>query len=116
MLAHEEKYIHDWESKRSKGKWTYVSLTSLVWGIVLPLLVLSFKLATGGQLTAMGVWSHVCSYPFFLLCVKFVMGVFLFALFMWHLAQKKYSDLKRKAEGEKHPPTHLDLVHQADTK
>lgn len=96
MLPREEKYIHDWETKRSKSKWSYVFLTALVWGTIFPVLILSFRLALKGDLSLAALQDGIFTPAFLSIWVKFVGGFFLFALLMWRLALKKYRELKRK--------------------
>ena len=96
MLAREEKYIHDWETKRSKGKWNYIFLTTLLWGTLLSVLVIAFKLAINGLLSFDRLLNKVFDITFLPTWIKFVAGAFVFALLMWYLALKKYRELKRK--------------------
>jgi hypothetical protein len=92
MLPREEKYIYEWETKRSKGKWSYLFLTAFVWGSIFPIAIKAFKLAFNGTLS----FSDIFTWPFFFYWIKFVVGFFIFAFFMWHLAKRKYLTLKRK--------------------
>jgi hypothetical protein len=96
MQAREEKYIYEWETKRSKGKWSYLFLTALIWGSIFPVVIRAFKLAFNGELSFGGLFGRVFSLSFFPTWIKFVGGFFLFALLMWHLAKKKYTELKRR--------------------
>lgn len=96
MIPREEKYIYDWETKRSKGKWSYISLTALVWGTMFPVIIAAFKLAIKGLLSIDTLFANVLSLSFLSVWIKFVAGFFFFALFMWFLAKKKYQVLKRK--------------------
>ena len=106
MLPREEKYIQDWETKRSKGKWTYVFLTALVWGSIIPSLITAFKLAIKGQLSFGNLSDRIFSISFFPTWIKFVVGLFFFALLMWHLARKKYQELKRKQVAQRQVHVH----------
>lgn len=96
MLSREEKYIHDWETRRGTGKWRYVLLTALVWGTLMPVLIAAFRLAFKGRLGLDTLTDTIGSNAFFIIWLKFVAGFFFFALLMWHLAKKKYQELKRK--------------------
>lgn len=96
MLAREEKYIHDWETKRSKGKWTYIFLTALVWGTMLPVVIEAFKLAVKGLFSLNILLYRIFDDGFLPVWIKFVAGFFIFALLMWHLSKRKYLQLKRK--------------------
>ncbi len=96
MIPREEKYIYDWETKRSKGKWSYISLTALIWGTMFPVIITAFKLAIKGLLSFNSLSDYVFARSFLPVWIKFVAGFFFFALFMWFLAKKKYQMLKRK--------------------
>lgn len=96
MLPREEKYIYEWETKRRKGKWSYLLLTAFVWGSIFPIVIKAFKLAFNGSLSFNSLFSGIFTWPFFLYWIKFVVGFFIFAFFMWHLAKRKYLMLKRK--------------------
>jgi hypothetical protein len=96
MLPREEKYIFEWETKRRKGKWSYLFLTAFVWGSVFPIVIKAFKLAFSGTLSFGSLFRDIFTWPFFSYWIKFVVGFFIFAFFMWHLAKRKYLALKRK--------------------
>jgi len=96
MLTREEKYIYDWETKRGKSKWSYVLLTTFIWGSLLPAIVIAFRLAFKGLLNFANLKAEIFSSAFVPLWLKFIGGFFLFALLMWHIAKKKYLDLKQK--------------------
>ncbi len=96
MLLREEKYIQEWEAKRSKGKWNYVLLTALVWGSLIPAVIAAFRLAFKGQLSFSNFFDTIFDIDFFPTWIKFVVGFFFFALLMWYLAKRKYLALKRK--------------------
>ncbi len=96
MLPREEKYIYDWETKRSKGKWSYLLLTAFIWGSIFPVIIRAFKLAFRGELSFSNLFGGVFNLAFFPVWIKFVGGFFLFALLMWHLAKRKYLELKRR--------------------
>lgn len=96
MLPREEKYIYDWEVKRSKGKWSYILLTALIWGSLIPVVIRAFKLAFRGELSFGNLGTHIFHVNFIPVWLKFVAGFFFFALLMWHLARKKYEELKKK--------------------
>ncbi|WP_118973983.1 hypothetical protein [Taibaiella koreensis] len=96
MLSREEKYIYDWETRRGRGKWRYVTLTALVWGTIVPVLVAAFKLAFKGLLSFGMLFDIINCNAFLYTWLKFAAGFFAFALLMWHLAKKKYQELKRK--------------------
>jgi hypothetical protein len=96
MLPREKKYIYDWETKRGKGKWRYILLTTLLWGTLIPLIVLAFRLASKGQLSFDLLQDRVFTEAFFLSWIKYIAGAFVFAWLMWFLSFKKYQELKRK--------------------
>ena len=96
MLPREEKYIYDWETKRGKGKWSYLILTALVWGSLVPALITAFRLAFKGLLSFGALSDRIFTTAFLPTWLKFVGGFFLFAFLMWHLAKRKYQFLKRK--------------------
>lgn len=96
MLPREEKYIYDWETKRSKGKWNYLFLTAFIWGSIFPIVITAFKLAFNGSLSLSNLFNGIFTAAFFPVWIKFTGGFFLFALLMWHLAKKKYAALKQK--------------------
>lgn len=100
MLNRDEKYIYDWETKRGKGKWSYLFLTAFIWGTLIPVLITAFKLAFKGLLSFSNLKSEVLTREFLPTWIKFVAGFFFFALFMWHLAKKKYQELKHKQKSE----------------
>lgn len=96
MLPREEKYIYEWETKRSKGKWSYLFLTAFVWGTIFPIVIKAFRHAFNGELSFSNLFHDIFTWPFFFYWLKFVAGFFIFAFFMWHLAKKKYQALKRR--------------------
>ena len=96
MLSREEKYIYEWETRRGKGKWSYVILTALIWGTIFPCVIKAFKLAFRGQLSFTQLKSGIFNQDFFYTWAGFVIGFFCFALLMWRLAKKKYEEFKRK--------------------
>jgi hypothetical protein len=101
MLPREEKYIYDWETKRSKGKWSYLLLTALIWGSIFPAVIRAFKLAFNGELSFGSLFRSVFNIAFFPVWIEFVGGFFLFALLMWHLAKRKYQELKRRQAAQR---------------
>jgi hypothetical protein len=101
MLPREEKYIYEWETKRSKGKWSYLFLTAFVWGSVFPIAIKAFKLAFNGNLSFRNIFSDIFTWPFFFYWIKFIAGFFIFAFFMWQLAKRKYLGLKRKQAAQR---------------
>ncbi len=96
MLPREEKYIYDWETKRGKGKWSYILMTTLLWGTLLPIIVLAFKLAIKGFLSADFMLDKVFHETFLITWIKYMAGTFVFSCLMWFLSLKKYRELKRK--------------------
>lgn len=73
-------------------------LTTFIWGSMLSVIVKAFGLAFKGLLSFESLSETVCSADFFPFWLRFVIGFFVFALVMWHLAQKKYRELKQKQE------------------
>ena len=111
MLNREEKYIYDWETKRGKGKWSYVFLTAFIWGTFVPIIIIAFKLALKGLLTISNLKAEIFSSSFIPFWLKFVGGFFLFALLMWQIAKKKYLDLKQKQKS----PNDVHVPHSSST-
>lgn len=99
MLSREEKYIYEWETKRGKGKWSYIFLTALVWGTLLPCMVKAFKLAINGRLSLRSMFWAVWNVQFLKTWGMAMAACFLFALLMWQLAFKKYMEFKEKQQG-----------------
>lgn len=98
MLPREERYIYEWETRRGKGKWTYVFLTAFIWGSLVSVITKCFGLAFQGRLSLRTVGNTIFTVDFFPVWLKFVGGFFLFALLMWHLARRKYRELKQKQQ------------------
>ncbi|MFA6056805.1 MAG: hypothetical protein WC756_01310 [Taibaiella sp.] len=108
MLPREEKYIYEWETKRSKGKWSYLFLTAFVWGSIFPIVIKAFKHAFKGELSFSTLFGDIFTWTFFSYWIKFVIGFFIFAFFMWQLAKRKYLALKRKQVGQREFPLPAD--------
>lgn len=106
MLPREEKYIYDWEVKRSRGKWSYIFLTAFIWGSMIPVVIRAFRLAARGELSFRNLGAQIFHIEFFPVWIKFVAGFFFFALLMWHLARKKYEDLKKKQRAQQELHVH----------
>jgi hypothetical protein len=104
MRPREEKYIYDWETKRGKGKWSYIIMTTLLWGTLLPVVVLAFKLAIKGFLTLDLILDKVFHETFLVTWIKYIACAFVFACLMWFLSRKKYKELKRKQMTELQVP------------
>jgi hypothetical protein len=96
MLPREERYIREWEQKRGKGKWSYLFLTAIVWGTIVPVAIKAFGLASEGLLSFRNLKEQVFRDEFIMLWAGFAAGFFCFALLMWHLARKKYLQFKQK--------------------
>ena len=96
MLPREEKYIYDWETKRGKGKWSYILITTLLWGTLLPIIVLAFRLAIKGTLSPGFILDKVFHETFLITWIKYMAGTLVYAYLMWTLSLKKYRELKRK--------------------
>jgi hypothetical protein len=100
MLAREHNYILKWETHEAKGKWTYMVLTSLVWGILLSLLFFLFKLAAHGDLNLTGLRATLREGHYLLVWLLSTLLVLFKSLLFWRLARNKYRSLKRKQEQE----------------
>ncbi|GEM_PF-918103 len=101
MLPREEKYIRDWELKQSRGKWQYIILTAIVWGILIPFIVKLFVLAAQGNIWSGTAWKatfYTRSYLLFM--AYFFLALFAYGLMMWQLAAQKYKQLKEKQREE----------------
>jgi len=96
MLAREEKYIYDWETTRGKGKWQYILLNTFVWATLLAVIVKLFKIVLSTKFSAQAFSQTFVHTSFLFFWLKFVAGVFLYSLWMWHLSYKKYKELKHK--------------------
>lgn len=100
MLPRDQKYMYEWESRRSKGKWKHILLTAFIWGTLLPVVVTSFYLAKDGLLSFANLLQVVIDDDFLLTWVKYFAGVFLVALIMWHLAKRKYESLRGRQKSD----------------
>ena len=101
MLAREEKYIYDWETKRGKGKWGYLFLTAIVWGSIFPIVFKAFKLALNNELSFSNLFNVLFTMSFLITWIKFFSGFFLFASLTWTLAKNKYTTLKQKQTAQR---------------
>lgn len=100
MLPREHNYILKWETHEAKGKWTYMVLTSLVWGTLLSLLFFLFKLAAHGDLNLTGLRATLREGHYLLVWLLCIVLVVFKSLLFWHMARNKYLSLKRKQEQE----------------
>lgn len=101
MLLREQKYIEGWERKQSRGKWQYIILTSIFWGLLIPFVVKLFALALAGNIWSWPAWRSVfVTKDYLLFCAYFLLALFAYALIMWQLALQKYKQLKRKQHDE----------------
>lgn len=96
MLPREEKYIHDWEMRRSKGKWLYIFLNSIVWATLLSVIIKLFKIVLTSRFSMETLSQTFFNVSFLYFWLKFLAGVFLYTLLLWHLSYKKYKELKHK--------------------
>ncbi|KAA5533684.1 hypothetical protein F0919_14200 [Taibaiella lutea] len=96
MLAREEKYIYDWETTRGKGKWQYILLNTFVWATLLTVIIKLFKIVLSTKFSIQSFSQTFLNTSFLFFWLKFVGGVFLYSLLMWHLSYKKYKELKQK--------------------
>jgi hypothetical protein len=96
MLSREEKYIYEWETRRGKGKWSYVILTALIWGTIFPCVIQAFKLALKGQLGISQMKSVLFNQSFLFTWQAIIAGILFCALLMWRLAKNKYLEFKKK--------------------
>lgn len=96
MEAKEAAYIKNWEQKHGKGKWSYLLLSSVVWGGLLMVAYYTFRLAFNGLLTwfhlmlifrQVDFWSGWLLLGFLIFCIE---GL------LWQLAYRKYLSFKRK--------------------
>lgn len=101
MISREEKYIYEWETRRSKGKWSYIILTTLIWGTFTPFMYTAFKLAFRGLLHPQRLWYALWSSDFVYTWFYFMAGFFLYALLMWHLARRKYYQYRQRQKAGK---------------
>lgn len=100
MLPREQKYMYEWESRRSKGKWKHILLTALIWGTLLPITIECFDLAKDGNLSFRNLYSIVFDDDFLLTWAKYLVGVFCYALIMWYLAKRKYNALRERQKND----------------
>lgn len=96
MLVREEKYIHNWETNRGKGKWQYILLNTFVWATLLSVIIKLFKIVLSTKFSIEALSNTFLNISFLYFWLKFVAGVFLYTLLMWHLSYKKYKELKQK--------------------
>jgi hypothetical protein len=96
MLPRERKYIRDWEQKQSKGKWRYLFLSTAVWGSIIPVVIEAFKLAAKGALSWKNINARIFVMDFLYIWLGYCIACFCLAWIMWHLAQRKYLEFKRK--------------------
>jgi hypothetical protein len=96
MLAREEKYIYDWETTRGRGKWQYILLNTFVWAALLAVIIKLFKIVLSTKFSVQAFSQTFFNTSFLFFWLKFVAGVFLYSLWMWHLSYKKYKELKHK--------------------
>src|ERR1700748_3736585 len=102
MLPRDEKYIHNWETNRGKGKWSYIFLITFVWGTLVPFVFRVINIITHNRISISLFSDEFLSKHFLLLWLKFVAGFFLFAIAMWHLSYRKYKELKQEQVSKEH--------------
>ncbi|WP_146146629.1 hypothetical protein [Taibaiella chishuiensis] len=100
MIPRDQKYMYEWESRRSKGKWKHILLTAVIWGTLLPVIITSFYLARNGELSFGNLFQVIFDDEFLLTWLKYFGGAFLFALVMWHLAKRKYESLRNRQKSD----------------
>ncbi len=96
MLPREEKYIYDWEMRRSQGKWLYIVLNSIIWSILLSVIIKLFKIVLSTKFSIAAFSQTFFNISFLFFWLKFLAGVFIYTLLIWHLSYKKYKALKEK--------------------
>ncbi len=100
MLPRDQKYMYEWETRRSKGKWKHVLLTALIWGTLLPVIIECFDLAKDGNLSFPNLFRMVFDDEFIPTWLKYMAGVFCFALTLWYLAKRKYETLRQRQKSD----------------
>ena len=100
MLPRDQKYMYEWETRRSKGKWRQILLSTFVWGTLLPMIIKCFDLALDGDLSFRNFSSIVFDDDFLPTWAKYIAGVFCYSLFMWHLAKRKYDTLRQREKDD----------------
>jgi hypothetical protein len=98
MLPRDQKYMYEWETRRSKGKWKHILLTSFIWGSLLPVVIECFNLAKDQRLSFSNLCLIVFDDDFLLTWVKYLAGVFCYALIMWYLAKRKYDSIRQRGK------------------
>lgn len=96
MLPRDQKYMYEWETRRSKGKWKHILLTTFVWGSLLPVIIECFDLAKDQQLSFRNLSRIVFDDDFLFIWFKYLAGVFCYALIMWQLAKRKYNSIRQR--------------------
>lgn len=96
MLPRDQKYMYEWETRRSKGKWKHIFLTAFIWGSLLPVIIECFDLAKDQRLSYQNLSGIVFDDDFLFTWVKYLVGVFCYALIMWHLAKRKYDSIRQR--------------------
>lgn len=101
MLSREQKYIETWERKQGRGKWQYIILTTVSWGLLLPFIIKLFILAFAGNIWKQQAWQETfLDAGYLVFTAYFLLAVFVYALIMWQLALQKYRQLKEKQKEE----------------
>lgn len=101
MLSRELKYIEVWERKQGHGKWQYIILTTMSWGLVIPFIIKLFILALAGNIWNNQAWQETfLGSGYLVFTAYFLLAVFAYALIMWQLAIQKYRQLKEKQKEE----------------
>jgi len=99
MLSREQKYIEAWERKQGRGKWQYITLTTVSWGLIIPFIIKLFMLALDGNIWRWQAWQATfMNTDYLLFTIYFLLTFFAYALVMWQLARQKYRQLKQKQE------------------
>lgn len=101
MRDHEKQYIKNWEQKLSKGKWTYLILTSLVWGTLIPFTYYIFMEIKVQNLSAEHFETIFSDLNYIVFWIKWIILSFLIAAIFWKLSKRKYQSLKFKQQKEK---------------
>jgi len=101
MLSRERKYIEVWERKQGRGKWQYIVLTTVSWGLIIPFVIKLFALALSGDIWNEQAWKKTfLDAGYLIFTAYFLLAVFAYALIMWQLALQKYRQLKEKQKEE----------------
>jgi hypothetical protein len=92
----DELYIYHWERKYAKGKWTYIILSTLVWGSFWALGIQAFILASDGLFRFDFILDAIFDIEFLFFWLMLMCIVFFVAWSFYTLSKKKYLSLKKK--------------------